>query len=59
MARLKAWCDDINKQQDKKFDFVYVEQKEFESLLDSCVKGHRTNADKTFRVLADSMTEFK
>ncbi len=59
MARLKAWCNDINMQQNKKFDFVYVKQKEFESLLDSYVTGHRTNADKSFRVLSDSMTEFR
>ena len=59
MARLKAWCDDINKQQERRFDFVFVPQAEFESLLDSYTKGHRTNADKTFKVLADSMTQYK
>ena len=59
MARLKAWCEDINQQQERRFDFVYVTQAEFESLLDSYTKGHRTNADKTFKVLADSMTEYK
>jgi len=31
MARLKQWCKDINKvQQDAVFDFVFVEQEEFE-----------------------------
>jgi hypothetical protein len=59
MARLKAWCDDINKQQERRFDFVFVPQAEFESLIDSYTQGHRTNADKTFKVLADSMTEYK
>jgi type III restriction enzyme len=59
MARLKAWCEDINQQQERRFDFVYVTQTEFESLLDSYTNGHRTNADKTFKVLVDSMTEYK
>jgi type III restriction enzyme len=59
MARLKAWCEDINKQQGKKFDFVYVDQIEFESFLDSYTNGHRTNLDKTFKLLADNMKEYK
>ena len=33
MARLKAWCEDINQQQERCFDLVYVTQAEFESLL--------------------------
>jgi type III restriction enzyme len=31
MARLKQWCQDINKaQQDKVFDFAFVDQRGFE-----------------------------
>lgn len=42
MARSKAWCEDIKKKskQDKKFDFVYIEQKKNESFLDSYVNGY-------------------
>ena len=59
MTRLKSWCKDINEQQGKKFDFAYVVHQEFESFLDSYVNGHRKGQDKTFKVLADTMHEYK
>jgi len=52
MARLKAWCDDINEQQKAHFDFVFVPLAKFENLLDIYIKGHQTNKTKTLKVLA-------
>jgi len=39
MARLKQWCEDINKaQQDAVFDFAFVAQEEFEKYKPGCFK---------------------
>jgi type III restriction enzyme len=37
MARLKEWCEDINKSQKKiKFDFVFVDEEDFEKYRPNC-----------------------
>jgi len=49
MARLKQWCEDINKvQQEIVFDFVFVDQESFEKYQ-----------PKNFRELAKSFLEYK
>jgi type III restriction enzyme len=49
MARLKQWCEDINKAQSEAvFDFVFVSQESFEKYQ-----------PKSFQDLADSFMEHK
>ena len=49
MARLKQWCDDINRvQADVKYDFVYVDQESFDKYRPA-----------SFKQLADAFGEYK
>jgi len=49
MQRLKQWCEDINRvQNDKKYDFVYVDQESFEKYKPT-----------SFRQLVDFFREYK
>ena len=49
MARLRQWCEDINRvQSDVKYDFVYVDQESFEKFK-----------PVSFRQLADGFLEYK
>lgn len=49
MARLKQWCEDINRVQRKiKYDFVFVDQESFEKY-----------EPKTFKQLVDNFEEYK
>ena len=49
MARLRQWCEDINRvQTDVKYDFVYVDQESFEQYR-----------PKSFRQLVDGFKEYK
>jgi type III restriction enzyme len=49
MARLRQWCEDINRvQPDVQYDFVYVDQESFEQYKPT-----------SFRQLADGFTQYK
>lgn len=49
MARLKQWCEDINRVQNKiKYDFVFVDQESFEKY-----------EPKTFKQLVETFNEYK
>lgn len=49
MARLRQWCEDINRiQSDVQYDFVYVDQESFEKYRPS-----------SFKALADGFREYK
>jgi len=49
MQRLKQWCEDINRmQQDKKYDFVYVDEEGFEKYKPT-----------SFKQLVDGFREYK
>jgi type III restriction enzyme len=49
MARLRQWCEDINRvQKDVKYDFVFVDQENFEKYKPS-----------SFRQLVDGFRDYK
>ena len=49
MARLRQWCEDINRvQKDITYDFVYVDE-----------DGFKKYKPKSFRDLTDGFTEYK
>ena len=48
MARLRQWCEDINKVQDAEFDYIFVDQESYEKYQ-----------PKTFKQVAEGFLEYK
>ena len=60
IERLKVWCEGVNKEQTKnKFDFVYVQDKKFEELLEFYVSGILKGKNKTFDYLVKTFNQYK
>jgi type III restriction enzyme len=60
MKRLKAWCEDINAEQDElKFDFIFVPEKEFDDLLSSYVDGLLKGKPKSFAHALKLFNQYK
>jgi type III restriction enzyme len=62
IERLKLWCQDVNKQNentDVVFDFVYVQDKDFDELLKTYTDGLLKGKGKLFSYMVDSFRDYK
>ena len=60
MKRLKSWCEDINAEQEEiKFDFVFIPEKEFDDLLASYVNGILKGKSKSFSHALKLFNQYK
>lgn len=60
IVRLKLWCEDVNKsQQLTNFDFVYVQDKQFDDLLENYTNGLLKGKNKSFDYVVKTFTEYK
>jgi type III restriction enzyme len=62
IERLKLWCEDVNKQSAESkviFDFVYVQDKDFDELLKTYTEGLLKGKGKLFSYLVDLFRDYK
>ena len=62
IERLKLWCLDVNKQNENSdvvFDFVYVQDKDFDELLKTYTDGLLKGKGKQFSYMVDSFRDYK
>lgn len=62
IERLKSWCEDVNRHNDNGevvFDFVYVQDRDFDELLEAYADGLLKGKGKLFSYMVESFRDYK